>query len=117
MEPTANPPSVTFDINRRAWLRFYCDLGSSCEAPASDSACHWPARIKDISRGGARLLFHRSVADGTLLHIRMDGSKNEAPPVLRGQVVHCRQEPTGRWAVGCRFLEPLPSEQLEALLA
>jgi hypothetical protein len=116
MELTGDPLS-SHEVNRRAWIRFNCDLGISCQRQGTTSDCHWPARIKDVSRGGARMLFHRSFENETILHIQLDGLKSEAPSVLHGRVVHCGKDDNGRWSVGLEFVEPLASEELEALLA
>src|SRR5438094_4224141 len=72
-----------YELNRRAWVRFFTDLSASCEgtpeaAPAGKN-CHWPGRIQDISRGGAMLVFYRPFEKGTTVHVRLDGVPDEAP--------------------------------------
>jgi hypothetical protein len=106
-----------YELNRRAWVRFFTDLSASCEGTANGKHCHWPGRIQDISRGGAMLLFYRAFEKGTTVHVRLDGVPDEAPKVLIGQVIHCEQQEDGRWAVGCKFQKRLTCEELEVLLS
>jgi hypothetical protein len=102
---------------RRAWVRFPCDVGSSCCASAGDDRTRWTARMQDISRGGARVIVDRRFEPGTILNIQVEGGgREELPPVLLVRVVHVKAESGGFWALGCRFARELTEKDLHVLL-
>lgn len=102
---------------RRAWVRYPCDLLSSCCASAGDDPIRWSARLQDISRGGARVFVDRRFEPGTILNIQVEEtSAEEAPPVLLARVVHVRAEGVGFWSLGCRFARELSDKDLSWLI-
>jgi PilZ domain len=103
--------------DRRAWVRFPCDLGSSCCASAGDDRTRWTARMQDISRGGARVVVDRRFEPGTILNIQVEAAAREdIPSVLLARVVHVKAESGGFWALGCRFARELTEKDLYVLV-
>jgi hypothetical protein len=102
---------------RRAYIRFPCDLGTSCCASAGDDRTRWTARMQDISRGGARVIVDRRFEPGTILNIQVEGAeREELPPVLLARVVHVSAQSGGFWALGCRFARELNEKDLDVLV-
>jgi hypothetical protein len=112
-----NPADMPEGSERRAWVRFPCDLGSSCCASAGDDRTRWSARMQDISRGGARVIVDRRFEPGTILNIQVEAAaREEIPPVLLARVEHVHAESGGFWALGCRFARELTEKDLHVLL-
>lgn len=102
--------------DRRAWIRFPCDLGSSCRPSIGGDDMSWAARILDISQGGIRLLVERRFESRTILNIELEGENDEGPSSLLVRVVHVSAESGGQWTLGCRFARDLTDKELEELL-
>lgn len=117
--PEQSPPAMPSEgsgSDRRAWIRFSCDLGSSCRPSIGGADMSWAARILDISQGGIRLLVERRFEMRTILNIELEGESEDGPSSLMVRVVHVAAESGGQWALGCRFGRDLTDKELEALL-
>jgi hypothetical protein len=101
---------------RRAWVRFPCDLGSACYPTTSDDHTRWAARMHDVSRGGVGLIVDRRFEPGTILNIQLEGDEQDLPAVLLARVVHITAHKGGKWSLGCRFARELTQKDMEALL-
>lgn len=102
--------------DRRAWVRHTCDLDTLCMPPKNGTVKQWSARIRDISRGGMQLIVNHWIVPGTLLTIHLDSDSGEATQPLSVQVIFAMALPEGKWALGCRFPQPLSEQQLEGIL-
>jgi hypothetical protein len=75
------------------------------ENPANQPARGW---IVNRSTGGLGLSAAQPVLEGTLLSVRITVAPDTVP-WTRLQVKSCMPA-TGRWILGCQFLEPPPEE-------
>src|SRR5262249_49137100 len=111
-----NEESTRADIERRAWVRYSCDLNSSCQPLAATTKLSWTAKVHDISCGGIALLLERRFQRGTLLSVQLLGTDGDASDTLMAQVVRVQALPNRTWLLGCRFNHPLAEKDLEQLL-
>jgi hypothetical protein len=103
---------------RRAWVRYACDLHTSCRSFGQRGHGHesWPARIGDISAGGLCLVLHRRFEPETLLLVELpDGPDSTRSVLARVQ----RVDAIGReqWKLGCSLMGELGRDDLRALVA
>jgi hypothetical protein len=105
----ATPPGS----ERRAWVRFPCDLDTECYSSTAADQTRWWARLQDVSQGGLRLIVERRFEPGTILNITVEATGDETPPAMLARVVHVNAEPGGLWALGCRFARELSEKDLE----
>jgi hypothetical protein len=105
-EPTPSLPSP--GIERRAFVRHFCDIGVVVDA--------WPARVENISRGGVKVVVSRRFEVGTVikLEVRVPGEADFY--MLLAKVVRVVQEPTGSWGLGCEFVQEITEEEMQELL-
>lgn len=97
--------------------RFSCDVAVSCQPPSAwRGGRDWPARIRDVSSGGLRLLLRRRFEPGTGLAVEVAGAEDDAPSTLLVRVVRVRAEADGCWLLGCTFVSPLGEEEIQGLL-
>jgi hypothetical protein len=94
--------------DRRAHPRYLCWVEVLCEAGAR------PARLLDLSAGGARVALLAPVPHGADLRLTLPRGPGR-PGVLAAIVTRVTRTRTG-WEAGCSFAEPLLDEQLAALL-
>ena len=117
-EPAAQQP---WPNDRRAWVRYPCDLKSSCEPvplpTASQPEWKWAAEIRDISVAGAGLVLARRFEPGTPLFIDLASRGDGTPCTLSVRVARLASLPMGGWLLGCQFDTPLSEEDLKSLLA
>jgi hypothetical protein len=66
--------------------------------------------LMNRSLGGLGLSVSRAVDVGTILTVRADG-EGDITPAVEVEVRYCRLE-RGRWALGCKFVDALPSNSL-----
>jgi hypothetical protein len=99
--------------DRRTSVRYRCGVETVCR-PFSDDVedIDWSAHIRDISRGGLKLLAERRFESGTVLNIDTASVSTEAPTALVARVVHVSRDKTGRWNLGCCFAKELTAREL-----
>jgi hypothetical protein len=107
---------VQAGIERRVWVRYACDLPTSCQPITCDRTASWSARVLNLSCGGLNLVGNRRFEIGTLLHVEMEHAKHPAPTTLLALVVHVRRKDKSFWSMGCAFPKPLAEEEIQALL-
>ena len=105
-EPT---PPPTSGIERRAFVRHFCDLGAVVDS--------WPARIENVSRGGLKVVIGRRFEVGTILKVEIATAGEENFSMLLAQVVRAAPESVGNWGLGCAFLQEISEEEVQGLLA
>ena len=103
-------------VERRAWVRYACDLATSCQPITAQRDAGWAARVQNVSRGGLCLVGTRRFEAGTLLHIEFEQAQEPAPASVLTRVVHVRRTDSVLWMMGCAFPKPLTEEELQALL-
>jgi hypothetical protein len=65
--------------------------------------------IRDMSRGGIRLVSIVPVESGTTIRMRLKS-------VREARVVYVLRETTGQWSMGCAFSKEITSADLRQLL-
>lgn len=99
--------------NRRFWVRYPADLGTSVQLADHPGEDRIPARIRDISRGGVNLLIDTSFEPGQLLSLDLPSAEDPDRIFhLLACVVRSVSEPNGRYALGCVFSRELTEEDL-----
>jgi hypothetical protein len=97
---------------RRVWVRYPCELETTCR-PANDVAPQgFQVRVQDISRGGIHLLVNRRFEPGALLSVDLPGAGDGSGCTALAYVVRVSARPGGDWAVGCTFATELGDEDL-----
>jgi hypothetical protein len=104
---------------RRAWLRFECDLKVTCRARNPRKEVGWIAQVRDISQGGVGLLLRHRFRPGTEMLVELRGAEGQPGPTCPIRVV--RAEPAlvdghAYWVLGCVFVTPLSEEEMQQLL-
>ena len=116
----AEPARRHLGSERRAWVRYRCELESYCKpitsATSSNREMGWIAAVRDISAGGIGLTLGRRYERGTVLLLEVRSPHEGCTLNLPVRVVHATAESPGRWIVGCAFARPLSEAELEALL-
>lgn len=102
-------------VERRAWVRFSCDLEASCVPSDDDPEILWPARVVNVSCGGVGLLLSRRFEPGTLLQVEVQIPKLGFFRPLLVQVLHLTGQEFGGWLVGCSFTQPLEENDVKQL--
>jgi PilZ domain len=93
---------------RRKWVRGLAKLKVEF-VPVFGTLPICSATIRDMSRGGVRLVSMVPVESGTTIRMRLKS-------VHEARVVHVSRETTGQWAMGCAFTEEITSADLQQLL-
>lgn len=97
--------------NRRVWVRHLCDWEGALRAEQLAVDRQFPARIKDVSRGGLRLLAHQEFEVGAILSVQA----GEVGRSFLAEVKHVTSLPDGSWSIGCRFTKQLSEAHLRKL--
>jgi hypothetical protein len=108
--PKNTPASL--GVDRRVWVRYSCDLESTCHSGHGHDEVFWSARVRDISRGGVNLQLNRSFEPGTVLSLDVPLGPDHTPRTLQIKVVHAHPQGPGRWSLGCAFDKMLDEEDL-----
>ena len=115
--PNPNPTATkvtpsSLGVDRRVWVRYTCDLESTCHENRGGDEVSWSARVRDISRGGVNLQLNRTFEPGAILSIDLPLGPDETPRTLQVKVVHAQAQGAGRWSLGCAFEKTLGEEDL-----
>jgi PilZ domain len=102
--------------NRRAWVRHVCERDATCRPSNQDSVCLYPSKVRDISRGGLKLIMNQQFEPGSLLNIQLECPDKRTTPPCLVEVIHCQEMPERRWAIGCKFTEILSEKALDEVL-
>jgi hypothetical protein len=103
-------------MDRRAWVRYPCNLDSNCLPLAGTRGVEWPGKIRNLSRGGLAVSLTRRFEIGTVLSIDVQGSGNGDLGTVLARVAHVAMQPDGSWLLGCAFTKLLTEEDLKALV-
>jgi PilZ domain len=113
-DPNAAP---TLADERRAAVRYLCNVETTCQPMAETAAKSWPARAVNISPGGISLVLDRRFEQGDILSIRLASPDGETARNLLLRVVYAKAQDDGSWRLGCAFASELGQEELRAFEA
>lgn len=102
--------------DRRATVRYPCNLKSNCGLPEADPNARWPAEVQDLSTTGIRLLVHSRFEPRSMLVIEVPGVESGSRMGILAKVVHVKAHGPDEWLVGCVFRRLLRPEEVRAAL-
>ncbi len=108
--------STQSKVERRATVRYGCDLDSRCRRITTGEKDFWLARILNISAAGIGLLVSRRFELGTLLAVTLQGNDETSLHTVMARVANVRSEAANRWILGCAFTTRLSEEEILALV-
>jgi len=114
--PATLEPETTLVEDRRAAVRYSCELGSLCQEVKDTVEEQWPARIKDISTTGIAVIVNRSFRPGTQLGIELQSEDESIRYTLMTQIVRTDEQGSDFWLLGCEFARPLSEDEVQRLL-
>lgn len=117
-QPQGEPATGTA-AERRAWVRFDCDLEASYEPAGAMKNAGWPAKVHDLSAGGVGLLLKHRFKPGSWLTLELKRPDGTLQHTIRVRVVHVNSviaDADPCWLTGCVFAAPLSESELAALL-
>jgi hypothetical protein len=114
--PVTVPGAGAVQVDRRAAIRYPCELDASYCVPAADEDLCWPAQVQDISAVGVGLLAHRSFAVGDTLAVELQSDDGSLSYSLLARVVRATPLTGDVWWLGCAFARPLSDDEVQNLL-
>jgi hypothetical protein len=105
---------MSLGVDRRVWVRYSCDLESTCHSRLGADELSWSARVRDISRGGLNLQLNRTFEPGSVLTVDLPLGPDSTPRTLTVKVVHAQNKGPGNWSLGCSFEKNLEEVDLLA---
>jgi c-di-GMP-binding flagellar brake protein YcgR len=106
-------PEESTKEDRRLWIRYPADLKTLVQPADHPGEDRVPARVRDISRGGANLLLEKSFRPGQMLDLELPcPDEPERTVHLLACVVRVFEEPSGTHSLGCVFSRELTEEDL-----
>jgi c-di-GMP-binding flagellar brake protein YcgR len=116
-EPSGTPDApVMATVERRAYLRYFCDAVAFCQQPNTRQRPPWRARVRDLSVQGMGLVFDQGLAAGTVLDIVLENAAGDRSVSLLALVRHGTRMPDASWLLGCQFSRPLTPAELDDLV-
>jgi hypothetical protein len=95
----------------RAWVRFPCDVATSCRPVRNLRPPEWPARVHNISANGIGLVVGQEFQPGAVLSVELPGQPRRA---VLACVVHATAQGEGEWLLGCSLSAELTADELRA---
>lgn len=111
--PAEDAGDTVLEDERRVWVRYEANVETACD-PSDAEGETLSAQIRDISRGGIKLVLKRSCEPGTMLTVGLPVVEGRSPLTVLACVVHVTPLADGEWAVGCNFARELSGEDLQA---
>ena len=108
----SSPSTSADEDDRRAFGRIACDVETTCQPTSRDRGDRWPARVRNISRGGACLRLPRAFQLGELLSVSLPHAEEESASEVLACVVRCDEIDADTWEVGCTFASSLGDADL-----
>lgn len=100
---------ITCSNERRKHARFSTDMGTRFQLTKAGNHLFYPARIRDIGRGGVKLVGDRRLEPGTIVKVMV------LRP-MKALVAHCTPQENGTWALGLTFNQEISLPELLSLL-
>ena len=94
--------------DRRLFPRHSTDVETRCRALADDIDVI--ARIRNVSRTGAKLTVPRAVPEGTMIRIDLPVASGGASTTILACVTNSKEVSPTEWALGCMFSLELPED-------
>jgi c-di-GMP-binding flagellar brake protein YcgR len=104
----------TAEDERRVWVRVPADLQTQLAAPDRPDEAGVAARIRDVSRGGIKLLVDRPFDPGSMLTVVLPAADGKSSLSVLACVVHCQPVGADEWHLGCSFSAELDDDDLDA---
>src|SRR5216683_8135180 len=99
----------TRTVERRKYVRFSSDMGTRFQLTMAADHLFYSGRIRNISRGGVKLLADRRLEPGTVVKVMV------LEPV-KALVAHCTPQENGAYALGLTFNQEISLPELLSLL-
>lgn len=112
-QPFGNQAMLT---DRRASVRYPCELETSCAPLPGRSGLEWSGQVRNISCGGLGISLQRRFEPGTLLAVAIQAGDGSPAQSVLCRVVHVHAQTDGGWLTGCCFASELSEEDVQALL-
>jgi c-di-GMP-binding flagellar brake protein YcgR len=113
--PDTKPDGATVaEDERRVWVRYDADVNVQYESAAVGDSGRLDARIRDISRGGIKLIVRRPFAAGDMLSVDLPAADGQPAITVLACVIHAKELTGGEWSLGCNFARQLDDEDLQA---
>src|SRR5262245_25542797 len=106
----------TAPVDRRAAVRYQCELATSLRPMRGAEDEQWPARLRDISTQGVGILVGRRFEPGTQLTLELQSDDAGLAYTLAARVVRVEDRNGAFWLLGCVFARPLGDDELQKLL-
>ena len=112
--PDVDTSAVSVD-NRRAYVRFPCELDGSLSPITGNRGQQWTGKVRDISQGGMGIALSRRFELGTLLSVEIQEADGRSSGSLLARVVHVTPHSGGGWLIGCCFTNELGEDEVKTL--
>jgi CheY-like chemotaxis protein len=106
------------DTERRACVRYLCQLDGSCQPVGSPATGQtWVGKLRDISSTGVKILVNRRFEVGTLLVLELPRPGWDVSRMLLCRVVRVAKESIeNEWEVGCTLARELSDDEVQSFL-
>jgi c-di-GMP-binding flagellar brake protein YcgR len=111
-----HPPSVgsfASRTERRAWLRYACDLATNYRLTQPSDESKVPARVRNICAGGINVLVDQPLQRGTILSVELPGTIEQLLCSVLACVIHSTPLSGGNWTAGCALVAELGDDELQ----
>src|SRR4051812_41730160 len=109
-----SPAPPTSATERRASVRYGCDLEALSRPLNAADAISWGTTVTDISHGGLGLILCYPFKLGTFLAVDLEHDHGVRTLLVR--VAHVTDRADGTWQVGCEFARPIGPDDLHGLI-
>jgi hypothetical protein len=101
----------------RAWVRFECDVATTCHDAGDPDGRPAPVRIINVAPGGVGLLLASPCDKGALLWLNLPGGPGQPGRRILVRVAQPARPAGDRWEVGCEFADQLTDDDLQRLVS
>jgi hypothetical protein len=102
-------------LERRATVRFPCDIKATCRTGEDQTGVEWPATVRNVSPTGIAVVLGQPFSVGSLLTIRLLRPDGQTRCAVQANVMHVHNDPAG-WVHGCLLREASPEKEWTDLL-
>jgi hypothetical protein len=113
---TAMEDYTDVDVDRRLDIRRLTDVETTCRPADGTDVPRFPTRVRNISRGGIRLLLRQPLDSGTLLSIDFPAIEDRPAYTMLATVLHVTQHTDHEWVAGCAFACELSDADIQAFV-
>jgi hypothetical protein len=99
----------TRTTERRKYVRFSADMGTRFQLTMAGEHLFYSARIRNISRGGVKLLADRRLEPGTVVKVMV------LEP-MKALVAHCAPQENGAFVLGLNFAKDISLPEMLTFL-